>query len=321
MKNIFRLSFFIFLVTGTAFIICNCKTAAAASAQEYFSIGMAYFDLGRYDEAEKWLNRARQMDRIMTASEYNLGRIAFETQKYNDAVKYFENILKRDPDNVLALRAAAYTRIKMGDISIAEQHYGKLLTLVPESTDDGYNHALVLYAMERYGEAEQVLESYPFTLQDNTDEMLLLYARTRKALDKVEAIDTYSKWLESNQDAKVRYEYAQILEQHELYARALEEYRIVLSSTEAENDDPKRSDLHFALARLLLVADAESAEGITELETAVAQGFNDIEAVEALQKNELVSAANRNSLRNIVNTMQRTLEAAAATAAAKENEE
>jgi tetratricopeptide (TPR) repeat protein len=306
----------IFLVS----LFPNCA-GLAASAQEYYSIGMAYYELGKYEEAEKWLNRAKQADRTMAASQYNLGRIAFETKDYEDAAKHFEGILRRDPDNLLALRAAAFTRIKMNDIEKAEKHYNKILAIVPESADDGYNHALVLFAMERYGKAEEVLEKYPFSLQDNGD-MLLLFARTQKALNKVEAIDSYAKWLAGNTDKKVRYEYAQLLEKHELYARAMEEYRAILADTSSATasaaasavasatagEEFKKSDVRFSLARLLLTADAASGEGITEMETAVKEGYNNIEEMETLQKNTKVSAVNRDKLRTIVNDMQRAAE-------------
>ncbi|MDR0487737.1 MAG: tetratricopeptide repeat protein [Treponema sp.] len=302
----------------TVLALCACATRGATSAEEYFSIGMAYFDLGQaakdessrsryFSDAEKWLNRAKSANKTMTASEYNLGRIAFETKRYDAAAVYFEAVLKKDPNNVLALKAAAYTRIKTGEIDLAEKHYEKLLKLVPESADDGYNHALVLYAMERYDNAEKVLSSYPFALQDSND-MMLLYARSQKAQNKVEAIDSYAKLLDGSSDAKARYEYAQVLERHEMYARALEEYRKTLTEADKAGSGIKQSELRFALARLLLVADSESEEGIGELETAVKAGFNDIEAVEELQKNENISAANRSKLETIINNMQRNVD-------------
>jgi len=297
------ISLFIFLCT----LLYGCA-ALAASAQEYYSIGMAYYDLGKYEEAEKWLSRASLADRTMTASQYNLGRIAFETKRYKEAAKLFEDVLKKDPDNILALRAAAYSRIKSDNLDKAEKHYSRLMELVPESADDGYNHALVLFAMERYDKAEEVLEKYPYPLQDNS-ELLLLYARTQKALNKVEAIDSYAKWLNSSSDKKVRYEYAQLLEKNELYARAIEEYRVVLSDSFSDNEEIKKYDVRFSLARLLLTADASSGEGVTEMEAAVSEGFSNIEEAERLQRNTKVSAANRDKLRNIVNNMQRSLEA------------
>jgi len=205
---------------------------------------------------------------------------------------------------VLALKAAAYSRIKTGDIEIAEKHYSRLLSLVPESADDGYNHALVLFALERYTKAEEVLEKYPAALQENKNTMLL-YARCQAKLKKVEAIDSFSNWLSINSDAKVRYEYGQVLEDNELYARALEEYRKTLTEIAATAVNPKKSEVRFALARVLIIADGENTEGINELQTAVKDGFNDIAAVEGLLNNK-ISAANKTSIQEIINNMKQT---------------
>jgi tetratricopeptide (TPR) repeat protein len=295
--------FISFLISLFSFFF-SC-VGMATSAEEYFSIGMAYFDIGRFDEAERWLNRARQSDRTMVASTYNLGRLAFERQRYDEAAEYFEDILKSDSDNVFALRAAAYTRIAMGDINTANRHYSRLLQLVPESADDGYNHALVLFAMGRFGETEAVLERFPFALADNRD-ALLLYARSQAALNKVESIDSFAAWLVVHSDPKVRYEYAQVLEHHEFYARALEEYRLALSETPAASVDPERHDIRFAIARVLLIADDTSTEGITELEAAVNDGFDNIEALEKLMNDERIGTTNINSIRYIISNMPKT---------------
>ncbi|MCL2265401.1 MAG: tetratricopeptide repeat protein [Treponema sp.] len=285
-------------------VICIGCGSMAASAEEYYLIGMSYFELGKYEEAERWLNRARQSDRTMVASTYNLGRLAFERERYEEAAKHFEGILKKDQDNILALRAAAYTRIKMGDIQTAEKHYSRLLAIVPESADEGYNHALVLYAMGRYSDAESVLDRYHFSLLENKDS-LLLFARSQKAQNKVEAIESYTSWLNNNSDYKVRYEYAQILEYHQLYARALEEYRKALADSPAAAVNPAKSDIRFSLARVLLTAESASSLGITELEAAVNEGFADIAAAEELLKIRGLSALNTNNIRNIINNMRR----------------
>ena len=297
--------FVVVIITGG-----GCAVLGAASAEEYYSIGMAYFDIGKFEEAEKWLNRARAVSKTQVASEYNLGRIAFETGRYQDAAGYFEAVLKRDPQNVLALKAAAYTRIKTGELEKAERFYQEVLALSPDSADDGYNYALVLYAMEKYAEAEKALSGYRFALQEN-NETMLLYARSQKAQGKVEAADSYAKWLTAGSDPKVRYEYAQILESQELYARALEEYRLALSGLSPGAAEPKRSDLRFAIARLLLVADSGSAEGITELRGAVSEGFNDIEALEKLLDDKRLDAAGKASVTAVAGEVRRALADAA----------
>jgi len=284
-------------------LIYSCATAAT-SAEEYFSIGMAYFELGKYEEAERWLNRALQFDRTMAASQYNLGRLAFEMGRYDESAQHFENILLKDPDNIFALRAAAYARIKTGEFDIAQKHYDRLLELVPENADDGYNHALVLYAMERYREAEQVLEKYIYSMQDNR-ELTLLYARTMSAQNKIEAVNIFSAWLNEGSDPKVRYEYALALEYHELYARAVEEYRMAISEVTSQTGNIKKSDIRFALARVLLIADGESAEGIIEMQNAVAEGFNETSAIEKLIESGKVTGVNLNSLKDLASSLRR----------------
>jgi len=295
MKNFLKLMFLLLPL----FIAAGC-TSAATSAEEYFSIGMAYFELGKYEEAEKWLNRAKSANRTTVASQYNLGRLAFERQRYNEAAVYFENILKRDRNNILALKAAAYTRIKTGSLDIANKHYQKLLELVPESADDGYNHALVLYAMERYGEAEQVLEKYRISLMEKS-EVQLLYARAQGAQNKAEAINSYSLWLRSNTDAKVRYEYGMTLEHQQYYARAMEEYRKAVSET---HDRELINKIRFALGSLLLTADRDSSEGISEIQEAVKNGFNDLEAAEKLLIRPGINPANMERIRNIIKDLR-----------------
>ncbi|MDR0451078.1 MAG: tetratricopeptide repeat protein [Treponema sp.] len=285
----------VLLIWGLLF---SCQSFGA-SAEEYYNIGMAYFEMGRYEEAERWLARAAAADKTRTASEYNLGRIAFEAGRYGDAAWYFERVLARDGNNVMALRALAYTRIKTGEIEEAEALYARVLALVPDSLDDGYNHALVLFAMKKYGETEKLLAANPLALEENKD-VLLLFARTQKALGKVEAADSYARWLKDNDNGAIRYEYAQTLEGAELYARALEEYQAAFSSLPPDSENPRRPDLRFDLARVFLIADSENPQGMMELRTALDEGFAGKEALEALAADERVSAAAREELRELI---------------------
>jgi tetratricopeptide (TPR) repeat protein len=316
------------LLVPVVFWFSSCASRLGISAEEYFSIGMAYFELGKYEEAEKWLNRAGGMDKTKSASEYNLGRIAFETGRYEEAVLLFDRILAKDPENMLALKAAAYTRIKTGDLEQAEALYDRVLALVPESADDGYNHALVLFAMKKYEQAEAVLLKYHFTLEKNKDAFLLL-ARTQKVLNKIEAVDTYDKWLQANSDNQVRYEYAQVLEQGEFFAKALEEYRTLLNALPQGPDVPKGGELpeiskpniQFIIGRLLLIADPESEDGINELTLAVTGGFSDMEALEALAEDSRVPDARKDEIRRLIYNIKAAKDGAEIPSAGDEDEE
>jgi tetratricopeptide (TPR) repeat protein len=279
----------------------SCQSFGA-SAEEYYAIGMAYFEIGKYEEAEHWLFKARSAGKTRIASEYNLGRIAYETGRYQDAVEYFETVLKRDPDNVMALRALAYTRIKTGELEKAEALYARVLTLVPDDTDDGYNHALVLYALEQYAAAEELILSRRHTLENNKD-MLLLFARTQRALGKVEAVDSYARWLMDNNDNQVRYEYAQVLEGAELYAKALEEYQAALAGLPPGSENPSITELRFNLARVYLTADAGNPQGMTELKAAVEGGFADREALETLARDERIDEPGRAEIQKLIESL------------------
>jgi tetratricopeptide (TPR) repeat protein len=267
---------------------------------------MAYYELGKFTEAEQWLNRAKSADKTLTASEYNLGRIAYETGRYKEAAALFEKVLVKDPSNVMALKAAAYTRIKTGELEAAEKLYQRVLKLVGDSADDGYNYALVLYALKKYEAAEEHIGNNQYALLENKD-MLLLYARTQKAQNKVEAADSYAKWLVNNSDPRVRYEYAQVLEGAELYARALEEYRTSLTGLSPSSTDPSRAEIRYTIARLLFTADPENPEGITELRAAVTDGYSDIDAIEKLALDEKISAGRRDEIRTIIDEAKRSI--------------
>jgi hypothetical protein len=129
----------------------------------------------------------------------------------------------------------------------------------------------------------------------------------------VEAADLYDQWLQSNSDPQVRYEYAQVLEQAELYVRALEEYRVVLNSlpqnspapdtskqAAADSRELERSRIRFTIARLLLIADGESTDGVTELETAVSEGFADMDSLGALLDEAKISDGHKTEIRRII---------------------
>lgn len=282
----------------------SCASGGAIKAEEYFSIGMAYYDMGKFTEAEQWLNRARAADRTMTASEYNLGRIAFETGRYEEAARHFEGILKRDPDNAMALKAAAFSRIKNGDLDKAEALYERVLLLVPESVDDGYNYALVLYGIGKFEKCEETLNRYPNSLEENQASLLLL-ARAQKSQGKAEAIDSYDKWLSTNAASNplALYEYAETLESAGLYARALEQYSATIAALTADTENLKKSNIRFEKAKLLLTADPENPEGITELNTAIKEGFSDIAAVESLLLDQRISQENRDEIRKSLSQM------------------
>ena len=304
-SHIISILFAFLLILGHSITFSSCVSRSAAQAEEYFTIGMAFFELGRFNDAETWLNRAQAADRTMVASEYNLGRIAYETGRYADASRLFERVLAQDPDNIMAMRAAAYSRIRNGDFDIAIDIYNRVLDLIPESADDGFNYALVLYALERFEDSEEVLNRYPFALEENPPSRLLL-ARTQKALGKPEAIDNFDKWVIINERPNPNglFDYAKALEDAGMYARALEQLDASLEVLQQDTLTLKRSTIMFEKARILLTVDPENLEGMEDFNAAITSGFSDVEAIEELLEDTRLVLANRELIQSALDTIK-----------------
>ncbi len=276
---------FLFITLAAICMLGACATTGPMG-DEYFSIGMAYFDVGKFAQSEKWLLKAQGFPKNRHASLYNLGRIYFETKRYGESIQAFDELLELDPENILALKSAAFVRIKVGTgeaLAQALSLYEKVVALVPDSTDSGYNYALVLFTLKEYGRAETVLMGLPETLQE-TGEALLLLARAQKAIGKAESIDSYEAWLDEWDEPKVMVEYAEACESAGFFARAVEAYDMVFESIESGSKGAaelnKDGALRFRKSRALMASGSE--EGLVELDSAVSDGFKDAEQLENL---------------------------------------
>ncbi len=266
---------------------------SAASAEEYYSLGTAYFDLGKYAEAEKWFGRAAAADKTRRASEYNLGRIAFEQGRYAEAAERFESLLSADPDNIPALKGAAFSRLRAGEGERAVAHYRRIVALVPESLDSRYNFALVLFKLEKYDDARQVLRDMNAQTGDD-GEALLLLARVERAAGRVEAVDLYAGLAEKGGDAAILTEYAEAAEAAGFYARAVEAYERLIRAGQGQGLGA--GVLRFRLARSGLLGDGESERYVAELKSALAEGFSDQEALRSLAEDARLGEAARRAV-------------------------
>jgi tetratricopeptide (TPR) repeat protein len=298
-----------FVVTGLFLLfflaLPESSCVSDTRAEDYYALGTAYFDLGNYEEAERWFTKAKFGEKTQMASMYNLGRISFERGSYDEALEYFENILKRDPENLTALRAAAYTCVKKGDAQAALGYYRRAAALIPENADERYNYALLLTALELYEEAEAVLspadegtgDDAPVPLKGRE---LLLLARVQKSLGKPEALDTYNVYLTETDDPAVRFEFAEALEEQKLYARAFEEYtRLQETSRDNKSEHPEESLVLFRIARVLLASDPSDEKGQSTLEEAIKNGYADQEEIDALLETAVMPEEKKNELKNL----------------------
>uniref|UniRef100_A0A7C3HZ66 Tetratricopeptide repeat protein n=1 Tax=Gracilinema caldarium TaxID=215591 RepID=A0A7C3HZ66_9SPIR len=278
-----------------AFFVSCASGPASVSEDELYSLGKAYYDLGKYSEAEVWFQRASNFKKTKNASMYYLGRIAFQQQKYENAARIFEALLKSDQDNVLLLKAAAFSNLKAQKFEKAELQYKRVIELVPGSKDSTYGYALVLYGLQKYDDAYRLLKDLKADSDEDRDALLLL-ARTEYKLSFPEALDHYSKWLEKGDDPVVLKEFAEVAEQQALYSRAIEAYKKIKQTNRAEAAGLQKGEIDFLIGRLIMIADPSDSQGKASIETSLSLGYVNKEKIDALLADSRLSETQRQSL-------------------------
>ncbi|HPC70286.1 MAG TPA: CDC27 family protein [Treponema sp.] len=282
-------------IAFSLFMIGCASGPASVSEDELYSLGKAYYDLGKYSEAEVWFQRSSVYKKTRNASLYYLGRIAFQQQKYEDAANIFESLLQNDKDNIILLKAAAFSNLKAQKLEKAEGFYSKIIALVPDSKDSIYGYALVLYGIQKYQDSYQILKNAKADSGDDRDALLLL-ARIEFKLGYPEALDHFSKWLEKGDDPLVLKEFAETAEQQSLYSRAIESYKKIKQSNRSEEAGLQKGEIDFLIGRLILFADPSDNQGMKSIEAALSEGYFNTEKFDALLADPRINEKQRQTL-------------------------
>jgi tetratricopeptide (TPR) repeat protein len=106
-------------------------------AAEYANLGNAYYDLGSVDEAKLAYSKALDIDDEYFFALFGMGVYYTESEEYEEALEYFENLYNNNPLNIDVVRYIAFCQYKSGrvDASIVflEDHIEKVNA--PDLTD------------------------------------------------------------------------------------------------------------------------------------------------------------------------------------------
>jgi predicted Zn-dependent protease len=246
-------------------------------AAEWYEIGNAWYDQGKWDRAGTAYSRALALDSKLSAASYNLARALAESGDFVGALIAINGVIAGDPENVRALSTKAYILYKSGDARAALDVYARVLALEPFAPDALYNAALLREAAGEWTAALSGLEDYMKAKPDD-EKFLLLYARALAEAKKGdEAIDAYGRL---SKGGKLKAEdWIRLGKLHEAgrdYAKAIEDL------AQAVALDPKLSGAWFDLARLRLAEAEDGKGGMEALTKALEAGFADKERAAAL---------------------------------------
>jgi tetratricopeptide (TPR) repeat protein len=108
--------------------------------------------LGRFDEAEKWLDKVMELTPDYPDLYRTIGGLRSSVEgRLDEAVVAYTKALSLDPNNISSLITLGFAYLNLGDLSRAEQWIRRSIDLGPES--DGANTAMLVLELYRGNEA------------------------------------------------------------------------------------------------------------------------------------------------------------------------
>jgi tetratricopeptide (TPR) repeat protein len=244
---------------------CGTLVTATEAAEVYYNLGNAYYDAGRYDDAIKAYQRARELDPSKRIADYHLVRVHIEAGDLEEAERVLDGLLAQDPSNAVLLETLAYLELLRGDRALAVELYEKLYSDRPQKASVWANLVALYVDLERWDDAIAVLRERQ---QAGEDVRVQIGDTYYEAGRYGEAADTYLLLPEIG-DAEVAGRLIEALFETERYAEGLAELKALTEQF------PSSSRLSFLYAWLLYAVVEDDVTGRTTAIAALDGGYAD----------------------------------------------
>jgi tetratricopeptide (TPR) repeat protein len=123
------------------------------------ALGESYFMSGKVDKAIEEFNQLIQLD--PTARSYAFMGLCYrQLGRFEEARKYFEEGLKKDPHSGACLFNLGYIEERQGNHAMAEHYFEEALRASPDQADALLELANLRITQKRYEEAEELLRKF-----------------------------------------------------------------------------------------------------------------------------------------------------------------
>ena len=268
---------------AAALLVAGCASAPRGRdlALEYYAIGNAWLDMGRYEKALDAYRSALRLDPAFVKADYNLALTYARMRSTADAESILNRLLAEDPRNVTLLSTLAWAYHLGGRDGEALATYDRVLAAAPESVDAWYNSALILWNEGKKAEALERTRRMLALAPEDPQGLLAAGSLLLEGGDAASAEDFLGRYIQRKpDDLEGRFLLAQALESQRAFARAIAAYDGILGR------DQKQAGAWFGRARLLLTVVEDPERGLEALGRALALGFADKEAARALLASE-----------------------------------
>ncbi len=138
----------------------EAATLNPADASAHYNLGLLYQKRGETEAAAASFQRAIEIDQQETDAHYQLGRIAREQERLNEAVKHFEIVVRQNPTHSHheIWRETALVYFGAGQYQDALQMLERFLDERPSDAEGRYWRGMTLYHLGRTTEAIQEMQ-------------------------------------------------------------------------------------------------------------------------------------------------------------------
>ncbi len=269
-------------------LIAGCTTGVSIqeTAEVYFNLGNAYFELEKYNEAVKAYTRAIELEESFARASYNLARVYLLSGEVEKGIDVLYQELEQDGDNSVILNTLAYAYTLSGETGKALEIYGQVLQRSQYDENALYNSGMLYWEEQNRQKAVEVFTSL---YRINPEDENVLYNLGTLEIELgdndrgIRFLEEYTK--KQAQDSEALMILAKAYEEEKFFSKALDSYEAVIKL------DPKIPQAHFRKAYILLTAIGDSENGIKSLDQAILAGFTENASIQALMADpDLVDA-------------------------------
>ena len=278
------------LLLGCLGILSGCTSAHPPRkelAAAYYDIGNAWFEMKKFDQADKAYQLALYWNPDLKIAVLNMARTKAEIGDATTALELLAPLAAAEPDNLIVAQYQAWLVAKQDGPAAAADLYADLSKKLPGDASVQFNAGYCLEAANRTSEASTALQLWKSLDGKGYTGLSTLAA----VVDKSDRAKGAEAWLDAvnalpENDPK-RFlplaARAKDLEFLELYGDALEAWNSALGLPTAA--DQNRGEAQFRLGSLLLLHIEDYPKGSQALIEAWKAGYKDAKAWKSLRSN------------------------------------
>lgn len=172
----------------------------ALNTEALYNLGVIAKNQGKMDEAIAYYEKVIFIDPVYVNAHFGLGGIFIDQARYDEAQEKFYEVVSLSPDYANAWYNLGIIAGVTGKKDEAVKYYEKVLSIDPDYTNAWYNISWILLEQKKYDEAIEYSQRVIFLNPEYVDALFNIGSALQNKKNDVGAIEYYEKVLAINPD-------------------------------------------------------------------------------------------------------------------------